>query len=112
MFLHFMAALGLDYTDQLLRLGRLATRNHKASARLQLRNQGIWNARAAGCSQNSIVWTICSPSQRPVKGFNCGVVDSKFANPTLRLAREFADTFNRINLRSELRKHGGLIARA
>src|SRR5713226_6980967 len=100
MLFDLIASFRLDHAHQTLRLARFANRNHQAASDLQLRDQSIGHARSAGRDQNSLVRRMRAPTERAVKSLDRRIVDPKFANAGLRLARKFADAFNRVNLRA------------
>src|SRR5215471_11542319 len=107
-----MSGFGLDYAHETLTLTSITDWNHQASANFQLHNQRLRNQRPAGGNENRVVGRVRSPTEGSVESFDGRVVDSESANPRLCFARELAEPFDRVNLRSELRQDRRLITRA
>src|SRR5215472_1852979 len=109
--LDLLTGLTLNHPHQLLRLA-LADRNHQAPAEFQLRDQWFGDARTTGSYQDCFVRTVSAPTQGSVKRLHRGVVDTQLANARLRFARQFAQAFDSVNLRTQARQNRGLITRA
>src|SRR5207244_1357112 len=112
MLFDLLTGLSINHADKFLRLASLADRDDQATAHFQLRHQRIANAWSACGYQNCIVRTMRAPPERPIECLDRRVVNPEFAYPSLRFACEFADAFNRINLRSKSRQYCCLIAGA
>src|SRR5258708_4640295 len=100
-----MPSFSLSHADEFLRFAGFANRNYQATTDFQVWDQGLRDPRPSGRNQNSIVGPISIPTQRPIKSFDCGVVNSQVSNPALGLTSQFADALDRVNLRSQLRQH-------
>src|ERR1700755_281325 len=99
MIFFFRSALGLDDANQSLTLTRLTDWNYEPPVHFELRNQRVRNSWTTGSNENRVVRCVRGPTERAVKTLHCCVVDSELSNSRLSFAREFADAFDRINLR-------------
>src|SRR6185369_10494967 len=112
MIFFFRSAIGFDDANQSLTLTRLAHRHDETPSEFELRKQWIRNCWTTGSNEDGVVRSVCGPTECAVKTFHRGVVDSELANSRLGFAREVTDTFNRVNLRCDLRKHRSLVTGA
>src|SRR5205085_8113221 len=98
-----VAFLCSNNANQSLRLARIADWNYKPSINLQLREQRLWNFRAARCHKNRVVRSVRAPTQCAVETFYGRVVDSKLTYARLSFTRQIAYSLNCINLSGDLR---------